>query len=183
MIPVWARKFEPPALSGWESQDVMETLIKISRFTGKDKYLEPIPRALTYLKGCLLADGRVARYYEFRTNKPLYMDAAYRLTYDDSETPAHYGWKQPAHLDAIGQAYQDARNGVDRRRTRSAGEMEQDVRRIVRDLDDQGRWVSTYGGEPLVGQPKFVDGFRYLSSAVFSRNVEILSEYLTSHKR
>jgi PelA/Pel-15E family pectate lyase len=183
MIPVWARKFEPPALSAWESQDVMKTLIQIARYTGKEKYLEPIPRALRYLKGCLLPDGRVARFYEFKTNKPLYMDAAYSLTYDDSHAPAHYGWKQPARLDAIERAFQDAKNGVDRARPLSAGELEKDVRRIIRDLDDQGRWVSTYAGERLVGQPKFADGYRFLSSAVFSRNVESLSEYHTSRGR
>ena len=45
MIPIWARKFEPPAVSGWESQDAIETLIKIARYTGERKILEPIPRA------------------------------------------------------------------------------------------------------------------------------------------
>jgi hypothetical protein len=29
-----------------------------------------------------------------------------------------------------------------------------------------------------VGQPKFAQGFEYLSSAVFSRNLELLSAYL-----
>src|SRR6185503_624172 len=69
MHPAWARKFEPPAITGWESQDVMETLIRIARITGKQKYLDPVPRALEYLKKSLLPDGRLARYYELRTNK------------------------------------------------------------------------------------------------------------------
>ena len=99
MVPIWARKFEPPAITGWESQDVMETLIKIARYTGEKKYLEPIPRALEYFKKCLLPDGRVARYYEFKTNRPLYMDAKYQLTYDDSAAPSHYGWKQAARFE------------------------------------------------------------------------------------
>ena len=90
----------------------METLIKIARYTGDKKYLEPIPRALEYLKKCLLPDGRVARYYEFKTNKPLYMDAQYQLTYDDSAAPSHYGWKQPARFEQIEKAYQDARSGA-----------------------------------------------------------------------
>ena len=179
MIPVWARKFEPPAVSGWESQDAMKTLIKIARYTGEKKYLEPIPAALAYLKGCVLPDGRLARYYELKTNKPLYMDSAYRLTYDDSDAPAHYGWKQSSHLDAIERDWRDAQNGVDRDRPRSVDAMEKDVRRIIRDLDDQGRWVNTYNkGERLDGQPKFVEGFRFLSSAVFSRNMTTLSAYL-----
>ncbi len=41
MVPIWARKFEPPAITGWESQDALETLIKIARYTGKLTY----PRA------------------------------------------------------------------------------------------------------------------------------------------
>ena len=39
----------------------------------------------------------------------------------------------------------------------------------MRPPDADGRWVSTYDGEALVGQPKFAPGERYLSSAVFSR--------------
>jgi hypothetical protein len=156
----------------------METLIKIARYTGQKKYLEPIPRALTYLKGSPLPDGRVARYYEFQTNRPLYMDKDYRLTYDDADAPSHYGWKQHARLDAIERAYHDVANGVTPAAPRPAADLESEVRQIVRDLDDQGRWVSTYAGEGLVGQPKFARGFRYLSSGVFSHNVETLSEYL-----
>ncbi len=180
MIPVWARKFEPPAVSGWESQDAMKTLIKIARRTGEKKYLEPIPRALAYLRGCVLADGRLARYYELKTNKPLYMDSAYRLTYDDSDAPAHYGWKQSSGLEAIERDYQDARNGVDREdRPTSPQALEKDVRRIVGELDDQGRWVSTHRqGDRLEGQPRFPEGFQFLSSAVFNRNVATLSAYL-----
>jgi PelA/Pel-15E family pectate lyase len=180
MIPIWARKFEPPAVSGWESQDAIETLIKIARYTGETKILEPIPRALKYLKASLLPDGRTARYYEFKTNKPLYMDDQYRLTYDDSDAPSHYGWKQPARLEALERAYVAAKNGTAPAPPTSPGALEPEVRRIVRELDDQGRWVSTFAGEGLVGQPRFTRGFRYLSSAVFSRNVETLSAYLTA---
>jgi PelA/Pel-15E family pectate lyase len=183
MVPIWARKFEPPAITGWESQDVMETLIRIARYTGKKKYLEPIPRALEYFKKSLLADGRIARYYEFKTNKPLYMDARYQLTYDDSAAPSHYGWKQPARFERIAKAYQDAMKGAGATRARSARERQEDVRRIIRELDEEGRWITTYAGERLVGQPKFSDAFRYISSDVFSRNVETLSEYLASPPR
>lgn len=182
MVPIWARKFEPPAITGWESQDVMETLIKVARHTGKKKYLEPVPPALAYFKKSLLPDGKVARYYEFKTNKPLYMDAKYQLTYDDSAAPSHYGWKQPARFGEIEKAYKDAKEGAAPARPRTAKELEDDVRRIVRDLDAEGRWVSTYAGERLVGQPKFDASFKYLSSEVFSRNVETLSEYLAASR-
>lgn len=178
MFPIWARKFEPPAITGWESQDVMRTLIKIARYSGQKRYLEPIPKALAYFKKSLLPDGRIARYYEFKTNKPLYMDARYQLTYDDSAVPSHYGWKQSAHFDQIEKDYKDANNGGALSSRRKAGELEAAVKKIIADLDEEGRWISTYNGERLVGQPKFANAFRYLSSDVFRRNVETLSEYL-----
>ena len=93
MHPVWARKFEPPAISGHESQDALETLIKVYRETGDPKYLAPIPAAVAYLKASRLPDGRLARFYELRTNKPLYMTRNYELTHDDADVPTHYGWK------------------------------------------------------------------------------------------
>ncbi len=178
MKPAWARKFEPPALTAWEGQDVMRTLIKIHRFTGEKKYLEPVAKALPYYKKLLLPDGRVARYYELKTDKPLYMDDQYRLTYDDSAAPSHYGWKQDARFDAIEKELQEAA----RPPARAAAPSEADVRKVLAALDDQGRWVSTYAGEPLVGQPRFASGFAYLNSAVFSRNVGILSDYLAATK-
>lgn len=113
MQPAWARKFEPPAISGLESEDAIGTLMKIHRVTGDPKYLEPIPRALAYLRKCVLPDGRMARYYELQTNRPLYMTNTagvsgrssepgyYDFSYDDRNLPAHYGWKQPTRIDQL----------------------------------------------------------------------------------
>ena len=177
MVPIWARKFEPPAVTGHESQDAMRTLIRIARRTGDKKYLEPVPKALAYFKKCLLPDGKVARFYELKTNKPLYMNARYELTYDDSAAPGHYGWKQPARFAEIEKEYEDAKAGrAAEPKTRVP--KEEEIRPILKGLDSAGRWVSTYSGERLVGQPKFARGFQYLSSGVFSDNVEELSAYV-----
>jgi len=178
MVPIWARKFEPPAITGGESQDVLETLIRIAHYTQKPNYLEPIPRALGYLQKCLLPDGRIARYYELRTNRPLYMDARYQLTYDDSAAPRHYGWKQPVRLKEIEKAYRDANCGMTPTAMPAVEGGEDAVRKIIAELDAEGRWITTYAGERLVGQPEFLPGFRYISSNVFNRNVGALSEYL-----
>jgi hypothetical protein len=128
----------------------------------------------------LLSDGRVARFYELKTNRPLYMDAGYRLTYDDSAPPTHYGWKQPARFDRIEREYAAAKAGVAPAPPGPAKDLADRVRTVIRDLDAEGRWVSTYAGERLTGQPKFERGFKYLSSAVFRRNVETLSEFLSA---
>lgn len=178
MEPIWARKFEPPAITGWESQDVLETLIKIARRTNQAKYLEPIGRAIKYYKSCLLPDGQIARYYELKTNKPLYMNASYELTYDDSDVPPHYGWKQTARFDAIEKSLAAVKRGKPLSAPRDAKALEAEVRAIIDALDAEGRWISNYAGERLVGQPKFPQSFRYISSDVFSRHVQSLSEYL-----
>ena len=184
MQPIWARKFEPAAIAGNESQETLETLLMIYRATGDTKYLKPIPRALSYLKRSLLSDGRLARYYELKSNKPLYMQRRgkkYSLTYDDSNLPKHYGWKIVSRLEQIEESYIDLkRNGSREPAKPSITALEKHARRIVKELNDQGRWVSTFRGERLVGQPKFHVGDRYLSSAVFSRNVESLSAYLAA---
>lgn len=184
MVPMWARKFEPPAITGSESQDAMNTLIKIARYTGEKKYLEPLPKALAYFKKSLLPDGRLARFYELKTNKPLYMTAKYELTYDDTDVPAHYGWKVAAHLDRIEKALADAKAGAPvQRRGPDAKKLEAEARSAIKELDADGRWVSTYKSEKLVGQPKFADGFRYISSEVFIRNVETLSDFIAVTKK
>ncbi len=184
MQPIWARRFEPPAVTGHESQDVLETLLVIYRQTGDKKYLEPIPRALAYLKKSLLSDGRVARYYELKTNQPLYMTregGEYSLTHDDSKLPDHYGWKQPSRLEAIEAAYNVAAAG---QRTEidppQAIGTQAAASQIVKSLDDQGRWISRFSGERLAGQPKFKPGEPYLNSVVFSQNLETLSALIAT---
>jgi hypothetical protein len=180
MVPIWARKFEPPAIAGEESQGAMETLIDIARTTGDPKYLGPVPRALEYFRGNLLPGGRLARFTEFGTNRPLYMDARYQLTYDDSSAPSHYGWTQGARLDAIQKALDELKAGVSPAPSRPRRDRSKEVRRVLAELDATGRWVSTFDGENLLGKPKFSRGDRYLSSEVFARNVELLSDHLGS---
>ncbi len=181
MKPIWARKFEPPAVAGDESQETLETLMKIHRVTGDQKYLEPIPRALAWLRQSILPNGKLARYYELKTNRPLYMQRkgdVYSLTYDDSRLPSHYGWKIDSRLDVIGQQYDDLRRGHTAVESDSASDLTNQAQQILDAIDEQGRWISTYQGELLVGQPKMPRDSQYLSSEVFSRNLTTLSEFL-----
>jgi PelA/Pel-15E family pectate lyase len=184
MQPIWARRFEPAAITGGESQDALETLLKIYRTTGEKKYLEPIPGALAYLKKSRLPDGRLARYYELKTNRPLYMtrsNGEYSLTHDDRELPDHYGWKVASRLEAIEAEYQSlVRSGKTTRKEPTVAELRRPAREIIGSLDAEGRWISTFAGEPLYGQPKFKPGDKFINSAVFSRNLETLSQFLAA---
>lgn len=150
MHPAWARVFEPPAVTGGESQGIIRTLLALYRETGERKYLEPIPRALAYLRRSILPPSQhqsevrervhgavLARFYELRTNRPLYitkgtrMVAAglgsrlvdgYELSYDDRSVITHYGvLTSAAGLDEIERDYaalvvleEDARRRPDR---------------------------------------------------------------------
>jgi len=186
MQPIWARKFEPPAIAADESQEVIATLMKISRATGNAKYLQPIPAAIEYLRASRLPDGQLARYYQLQTNEPLYMGRRgkkYFLTNSDADLPKHYGWKWPSRLDALEAEYESLKKSLGKPvpRDEPASVSAAEVARIIEQLDEQGRWISIYAGEPLVGQPKFTIGEPYLSSAVFSENLTKLSIYIAAH--
>ena len=181
MNPVWARKFEPPAVAGDETQEVMQTLMKIYRATGDRMYLEPIPRGLEWLKSSTLSDRRLARYYELKTNRPLYMyrkGDKYLLTYDDSNLPKHYGWKIESQLKEIEKQYRELQDRSHSIAIKPPAPTLAEVKRIVEQLDSRGCWVTIYGGEPLIGQAKMQIDSKYLSSEVFSRNLESLSEFV-----
>jgi hypothetical protein len=183
MKPIWARRFEPPAITGYESQQALDTLMDIYLVTGDRKYLEPVPRALAYLKKSVLPDGTLARFYELQTNNPLYMvseSRIYTLTYNDEDLPSHYGWKFPSRLDEIAKRYNEITGAAPPARKPSLKEMETQVRSIIGELDDQGRWITANTGERMIGQPnwQWEVGFLHISSEVFSRNIEILSDYL-----
>ena len=83
MHPVWDRKFEPPAISGGESQGVMDALLTLYERTGERRFLKPVPRALAYLKKSQLPDGRLARFYELKTNRPALFQAYWQAVRSD----------------------------------------------------------------------------------------------------
>eukprot|EP00913_Durusdinium_trenchii_P005632 g5250.t1 len=152
MHPAWARKFEPPSVTGGESQGVMRTLLSLYRRTGKKKYLEPLPRALAYLKKSQLPGGRLARFYELNTNKPLYfVKDTYVLTYDDSNMPTHYGFKVGSKLSRIERDYKRLLqtdpaklNPPARKPTyRMSRGLQADAARVVKALDRRGAWLET----------------------------------------
>ena len=94
MEPVWARKFEPPCVTGGESLSTMETLYELYVITGDEKYLKPLPAAFAWYERSALPDGQYARFYELKTNKPLFfVKDTYELVYTDDNLPTHYGFK------------------------------------------------------------------------------------------
>ncbi len=175
MRPIWARKFEPPAIAGRESVDAMLTLIHIAKLTREARFVATLPQARAWLERSLLPDKTLARYYELQTNKPLYMTDDYELTHDAQSLAKHYGWHDPSPLPAIDSALNGLRPGPAPAAPVIAADS---LREIIAQLDAEGRWISHYDGEMIVGQPKFKIGQAYLSSAVFADNIEKLCQFL-----
>jgi hypothetical protein len=185
MHPAWARKFEPPAVTGGESQEALAILLQLYRETGDAHYLEPVPRALDYLRRSRLPDGRLARFYELETNRPLYFTRDYQLTYSDADMPTHYSFKTSDRTDRIARDYEELRArkpGRVERAGRSAKttvrpskSQEDQVKSVIAELDDRGRWLSD--AKVL---PKGPDGRsgKVISTDRFVRNARVLSRYL-----
>lgn len=186
--PAWARKFEPPAVTGGESQRVIRTLLDLYVETGDKKYLEPIPRALAYLKRSRLPDGKLARFYELRTNKPLYFTRQYELTYDDSDLPTHYSFKIGDDLDSLDRRFTHTaeykekdlvkRRALERRKTPDRSKsLSDDAQRLIESLDERGAWVED---GRLKYHGKNDDVRRVIDSATFAKNLVRLASYVAA---
>ena len=146
MQPAWARKFEPPAVTGGESQGLLRLLMFLYRKTGDRRYLEPIPRALAYLRASQLPDGRLARFYELQTNKPLYFTKQYELTYSADDMPTHYAFIVGSDLDSLEKEYARtlklAPSELDEQSKKSSvrltSSLEAQARAVIKQMDERG---------------------------------------------
>ena len=77
--------------------------------------MAPIPVAIRYFRKSLRSDGRLARFYELKTNKPLYFTKDYQLTYSDDDMPTHYGFIVSSKLDAIESRYRQLKENGPRK--------------------------------------------------------------------
>lgn len=184
MHPAWARKFEPPAVTAGEAQGIMLALMRLYRETRDRKWLDPIPRALAYYKTCMLPDGKLARFYELMTNKPLYFTRDYQLTYDDSDMPTHYAFKVANRLDAIEREYEkvkalppDLLKPAGPSPPRLTDGLTRAAQQAIDSLDVRGAWVEDgrlkhHGGGD--------DTTRVIDSDTFVERLTDLADYLAA---
>ncbi len=178
MQPCWDRKFEPPAISGLESQYVLDALLRLYRKTGEERFLAPVPRAIAYLKKSRLPNGRLARFYELETNRPLYFTKDYELTYNADDSPTHYGFEFDSRLDEFAAGHRRLLEDGPREKPKPADreKLAAEAQAIIDGMDDRGAWVDARG----------MKGFRKASlegviqSETFVRNVGTLVRYLQS---
>jgi PelA/Pel-15E family pectate lyase len=185
MHPAWARKFEPASITGGESQSVMRALLNLYRFTGEKKFIKPLPRALAYYRKSELPDGRLARFYELRANRPLYFTKDYKLTYSDADMPTHYGFQVGSRLDSIEREYQqviaaapDELKPVHRpvEPTTMSSRLAERAQSVVSALDSRGAWVEE-------GELRRSEGVReVIEMRTLIKNIEVLAQFVGAVK-
>jgi hypothetical protein len=163
---------------------VLITLLRLARETGQSKYLEPVPRALAYLNASRLPDGRLARFYELRTNTPLYFTRDYQLTESDSDAPTHYTFKMSARLGNIQKEYDRLqKKGLKPQQRPQPPSLGSDLaaraKLAVTSLDDHGRWLET--GRLKLDPPDSLPG-PIIRSGTFIANLRILANFVEASR-
>jgi hypothetical protein len=188
MQPSWARRFEPPSITGGESQGAMRILMQVYRETGDKKYLEPIPRALAYLEKSKLPDGRLARFYELKTNRPLYFTRQYELVYTADDLPTHYAFIIGSNLDRIRSDYErlaaadpaQLKPAREKPQYRMSSELAAAARRAIEAMDSRGAWVES--GRMSAAETDR-GGQRVINMQTLARNIDTLSRFIAAAGR
>jgi PelA/Pel-15E family pectate lyase len=185
MQPAWARKFEPPAITGGESQGVINTLLTLYEYSGQDRFLEPVPRAIEYLQSSKRSDGKLARFYEIGTNKPLYFTKDYKLTYSDADMPTHYAFIVGHKLDRLQQRYEKLKASTDHqprtaqdlqpRPVRLSDSLNRRAAQVINRLDDRGAWTAR--GRMQEAKDQTLD---ILDCRIFISNLRTLAEHASA---
>ena len=161
MKPAWARTFEPPGVCSAATVRNINTLIDLYLYTKDDKYLKPIDAAIEWLNDSMLGEHLWARLYEVGTNRQIYGDRmdGNKVHYDYEKVSVKertsYSWRGEYGVastirryervkSASNEAFADAgqRPLSKKERSRRALAMSGDVKSVIGDLDEKGRWVS-----------------------------------------
>lgn len=185
MQPEWARKFEPPAITGGESQGVINMLMTLYEQTGEEKYLRPVKRALEYYQSLILPDGRLARFYEMGTDRPLYFTRSYDLVYTDDDLPTHYGFQVNSKLDRLENRYKKITKKSPTKYSlirevsepKSSEALTQQVSEIVDALDRRAAWIEPGQMEEY---PEAQQTGKVISTRTYTSNIRKLAEFIAA---
>jgi hypothetical protein len=183
MQPCWCRAFEPPAVTGGESQKIILSLIAVYKATQDKKYLAPVPAAFVWFKRSELPGGRLARFYEVKTNRPIYFERGpggkgHVWTYSDKNIADGYGYLVESKLPALEKAYQDALAGKSvLKKQGGGGPSAASVQKVIAALDDRGAWLEKGIIRDAEGKKVDPPG-GIIRSETFIKNLDVLSAYV-----
>lgn len=158
---------------------------------GDEKYLEPLPRAMHWYERSKVRDGLWNRYYELGSNRPIFGDRDgkihYRLDEITEERRNGYSWQSNYGFPSTKRAYEEltkvGREAIlrsrqpkklsDKEKARRMRSVEKNVRKVIAELDEQGRWITT--GQLKKRNYEFNER---VETTVFMKNAGVLIEYL-----
>jgi hypothetical protein len=172
---------------------------------GDERYLNAVGKALDWFKrsriGGTEENGIWARFYEVDTNKPLYFTKTYKLVYTDDDLPVHYSFKSNYGVQKWAKRYGEIRKDGRQRfleqrdhqptpqeyaatAKAGAGKTEQ----IIKDMDEQGRWVKVVPKTEQVRDKEGRVGYEVdektklnmMYSQTFNANMQALAGYITA---
>ena len=201
--PAWARRFEPPSVTGAESCGNARLLLDMFVEFGDARCLDAVRKAVEWYKrsriGGTEQTGVWARFYELQTNKPLYFTRTYELVYTDDDVPVHYSFKGGYGVNTMMARYEKMctegrQHFLDlREHTTSPAEwaaaaerVREEVTAILDGQDELGRWVKVVarreGVRDAKGRYSYVDDEKVKLSMMYTRtfvrNVRVLSNYI-----
>ncbi|MEX2172916.1 MAG: hypothetical protein WD872_01055 [Pirellulaceae bacterium] len=159
--------------------------MQVYRQTGDKKYLAPIPRALAYLKKSELPAGRLARFYELPTNRPLYFNKQYELVETADDLPTHYAFLVRSNVDRLERDY-DKLLATPPARLRPAKKtpkyemsdaLTAATRQAIDGQDERGAWVEE--GRLRAADPEG-NVRQIITTQTFIENVDTLSRFLAA---
>ena len=175
LTPAWARTFEPPGVCSLVTVRNIHTLLDLYLDTGDKKYLAAIPPALEWFGRSRLPNGKWARLYEMKTNRPIYGDrdrkVHYTLAEISEERRSGYSWEAEYGVNAAkaryekvaGQTLEEARADAKKKAAPDMAKLESDAARLVRTQHATGCWMRKND---------------FLTSGDFAKNLATLARYL-----
>lgn len=179
--PIWGRPFEPPSIASNETAGSIQALLELYEVTGKARYLDGAASAALWLEHSRLPDNQWARFYELETNKPLYVDNDYQITYSDDDLPDHYRFVGQFDIKTVLENYRNVADngGVTSDQARACqAPNKADVDGFIKAMDEDGRWIE----DDTIKSDTFVKRLAAMACFLAAEKGEALRDYLAPIK-
>jgi len=130
---------------------------------------------------------KLARFYELKTNRPLYFTKQYQLTYKSNDMPTHYGFIVKSSVDSLESRYRSllkaspqklASMRFPTRRVRLTPSLTAKAKSAIDLLNANGAWITQ--GDLRTAK---LENVPVIDTRVFVKNLETLADYVAAHQR
>lgn len=155
--PAPARRFEPTALSSYESMDAVRILRDVYLETGDKRFIEACPPVFDWMKRSRLPNGKWARFYEYGSNQPLYCTESGEIIFDVNNARPGYGWQGSYYDEDLEREIMrlletpagNRLSGAERPSAPSMKRLQDRAAQVIDSLDEKGRWITPLRGSML----------------------------------